>query len=299
MKRRFARPLIVGATGQLGHDLLEVFSDGGAIGLSHEQISIESRTSVVAAIEKHKPDFVINTAAFHNVPLCETEQRRAFEVNGIGVQTLAQTCELRGIPFLTVSTDYVFDGTKGAPYNEDDEPHPLSVYGMTKFAGELLALAASTKVFVVRTSGLFGALGSKSKGYTFIDRILQQARDGEEIKVVSDMTFSPSYTLDVAKAIRSIAERGTFGIYHVTNSGFCTWYEFACEALAQAGLHVPVRAISVADWPAKVRRPLNSALAHQRIDEQQLPAIPPWQAGVAAYLQARGLAKSGVSGPIP
>jgi dTDP-4-dehydrorhamnose reductase len=299
MARTFRRPLVVGGTGQLGHDLVEAFSDTGAIGLSHEQISIEDAASVAAALRAHEPDIVLNTAAFHNVPTCETQQRRAFAVNGAGVQNLAQACYARGIPFLTLSTDYVFDGTKGSAYTEEDEPHPLSVYGMTKFAGEMLALAASPQTFVVRTSGLFGAVGSKSKGYTFIDRILQQARDGQEIRVVSDMTFSPSYTRDVASGIRSIVERGAFGIYHVTNSGFCTWYEFACEALAQAGLDVSVSAISSAEWFSNVRRPMNSSLAHPRLAQQGLPQMPPWQAGITAYLRARGLGGSGVSTPLP
>jgi len=138
MAEKFSRPLVVGATGQLGQDLVDVFSDTAAIGLSHQEISIEDAASIAAALETHEPDIVLNTAAFHNVPLCETEQRRAFAVNGLGIQNLAQACEARRIAFVTLSTDYVFDGTKGSPYTEDDEPHPLNAYGMTKFAGEIL-----------------------------------------------------------------------------------------------------------------------------------------------------------------
>ena len=285
MPRQYSRPAVIGATGQLGHDLLAAFGDAAPAGLGHGDVSIEDRASVEAAFDRVRPDLVLNTAAFHNVPLCETQQKQALAVNAVGVMNLALACERRRIPLVTVSTDYVFDGEKGAPYVESDEPHPLSVYGNSKLAGELLAAAAWAQTFVVRTSGLFGALGSKTKGYTFIDRILKQARAGEEIKVVTDMTFSPSYTGHVAGAIRAIAERGGFGTYHVTNAGACTWYEFALEALRQAGSDAAVTPIRSSDWPSVVRRPANSSLAHERLQREGLPALPPWQEGVAAYLK--------------
>lgn len=285
MPRQFERPAVIGSTGQLGHDLVEAFAGTRVIGLSHADVSIEDRASVDAALATCEPDIVLNTAAFHNVPLCETEQRQALAVNSVGVLNLALACEKRGIPFLTVSTDYVFDGQKGAPYTEEDEPHPLSVYGNSKLAGELLARDVCAQTFVVRTSGLFGVLGSKSKGYTFIDRILNQARAGEEVKVVTDITFSPSYTGHVATAIRSIVERGGFGIYHVTNAGACSWHEFAREALRQAGLTVSVQPILSTEWPSSVRRPINSSLAHRRLQREGLSPMPTWQDGVAAYLK--------------
>ena len=285
MPRQFSRPAVIGATGQLGHDLLAAFAGTGPVGLGHGDVSVEDRASVEAALDRVRPDLVLNTAAFHNVPLCETQQKQALAVNAVGVMNLALACERRGIALVTVSTDYVFDGEKGAPYVESDEPHPLSVYGNSKLAGELLAAAVCAQTFVVRTSGLFGALGSKTKGYTFIDRILKQAQAGEEIKVVTDMTFSPSYTAHVAAAIRTIAERGSFGTYHVTNAGACTWYEFAVEALRQAGSHAAVTPIRSSDWPSTVRRPANSSLAHERLQREGLPPVPSWQEGIAAYLK--------------
>lgn len=285
MPRQFSRPAVIGATGQLGHDLLAAFAGEGPVGLGHADVSIEDRASVEAALDRANPDLVVNTAAYHNVPLCETHQSQALAVNAVGVMNLALACEKRGIPLLTVSTDYVFDGKKGAPYDESDEAHPLSVYGNSKLAGELLATAACSKTFVVRTSGLFGAVGSKTKGYTFIDRILKQARAGEQIEAVTDMTFSPSYTAHVAAAIRTIVQRGGFGTYHVTNSGACTWYDFAVEALRQAGLEARVTPILTAEWRSDVRRPANSSLAHRRLQAEGLPAMPPWQEGIAEYLK--------------
>ncbi|GAC1504646.1 MAG: hypothetical protein NVS1B14_10410 [Vulcanimicrobiaceae bacterium] len=211
----------------------------------------------------------------------------------MGIQNLALECAARDIPFLTLSTDYVFDGTKGCPYTEDDEPHPVSVYGLTKLAGELVAQALHSKTYVLRTSGLFGRLGSKTKGYTFIDRVLAQAEAGDEIKVVTDMTFSPSYTAHVAAEIRAIAERGAFGLYHVTNSGFCTWFEFAQEALRQAGFSNAITPIRTSDWPSVVRRPANSSLANRRIETEGLPAMPSWQQGITHYLQERAASRAG------
>ena len=281
------RVAVVGSAGQLGHDLVEAFSDRQVIALTHDDVAIEDRESVDRVLDLHKPDMVINTAAFHHVATCEQRQREALLVNTVGVGNLASACAAREIVFGTVSTDYVFDGRKGAPYTEWDEPHPLSVYGISKLAGEMLAISVAPAHYIFRTSGLFGKLGSKSKGYTFIDRILQQGRAGDPIKVVTDMTFSPSYTRHVARAIRSIVETAPFGLYHVTNSGSCTWFEFAAEALAAAGIEANITPILSADWNDGVRRPANSALAHEGLLVAGVEDLPSWKEAVAQYLRER------------
>lgn len=278
---------VIGASGQLGHDLVAAFSDVATAALMHEDISIESRASVVAMLERVKPSVVVNTAAFHKVPACETNQVQALLVNAVGVDNLAAECERRGIRFLTVSTDYVFDGEKGAPYLESDEPHPVNVYGVSKLAGELLTRSSNPQHYIVRTSGLFGARGSRSKGYTFIDRILRQASEGQELRVVTDMHFSPSYTRDVAAAIRQIVERGAFGLYHITNSGNCTWYEFAQHALRCAGLSDTIVPIESTSWNDGVRRPRNSSLAHGRFQQQGLGELADWKDAVERYIKER------------
>jgi len=293
---RFARVMIVGASGQLGTDLLEVFSDRRPVGLTHAEIFIENPESVAGALELHRPELVLNTAAFHNVQVCEREPRRALQVNAAGVGGFARACAQRGCAFGTFSTDYVFDGQKGAPYVEEDEPRPINAYGLSKLAGELLVQAETPRHFIFRTSGLFGRVGSKSKGYTFIDRILQGAAAGEPLSVVSDMIFSPSYTRDVASAVRDIVDRGEFGIYHVVNAGWCTWYEFALEALAQAGLQAEVAAISTAQWGAQVRRPPNSSLRNCRMERAGLAELPDWRSAVNRYVAERA---SGVSATRP
>ena len=291
-ERRMAhnRVSIVGASGQLGNDLLRAFAGCEVTALDHAAISIEDPGSVRKALGAVRPDLVLNAAAFHKVPLCETQQMQAMAVNALGVRNLAEECARLGASFGTVSTDYVFDGTKGAPYSERDEPHPLSVYGLSKLAGEMMAAAATPSHYIFRTSGLFGRLGSKSKGYTFIDRILAQARAGEPVRVVDDMTFSPSYTRDVARWIRRITDAAPFGIYHVTNSGACTWYEFALETLRQAGLErADLSPISSASWTDGVRRPKNSALAHDALLAAGIDELPSWQAAIGAFLAERAL----------
>ncbi|MBV8244522.1 MAG: dTDP-4-dehydrorhamnose reductase [Candidatus Eremiobacteraeota bacterium] len=283
---RFSRVLVIGATGQLGSAILEAFRGAQTVGLGHAEIEIEDPKSVAAALDEHRPDLVISTAAFHNVPRCEREPVRALEVNAIAVDGLARACETREAAFATFSSDYVFDGEKGAPYDETDAPHPLSAYGLSKLAGELLTRAASPRHFIFRTSGLFGSRPSSVKGYTFIDRILDQARRGEQVRVVTDMTFSPSYAPHVAATVAAVTGRAPFGTYHVTNAGACTWYEFAEEALRQAKLVHPIEPTTSAEWNDGVRRPRYSALAHGALVRAGLPDVPPWQEGIAAYLRA-------------
>ncbi len=289
---RFSRIVVVGASGQLGTDLMDALAPWNPVGLTHADISIEDDASVTAALERYNPDLLINTAAFHNVQVCEYEPLRALEVNGVAVGALARACEERQCAFATFSTDYVFDGTKDEPYGENDKPRPIQAYGLSKLAGELLVKAASSRYFLFRTSGLFGRAGSKSKGYTFIDRILQAGAAGKPSSVVNDMTFSPSYTRDVAATVREVVGRGDFGLYHVVNSGSCTWYEFAIEALSQAGLDAEVKPVSTAQWGADVRRPANSSLTNERLRSSGFQEPPHWRSAVARYVAERA---SGVS----
>ena len=293
MSGAIQRVAIVGSSGQLGHDLVDAFQDVQVFGLAHEDVSIEDAASVERSLDQAAPQVLINTAAYHHVARCETHPREALLINAIGVANLAHACARRGIIFATLSTDYVFDGLKGSPYTEWDEPRPLSVYGLSKLAGEMLAIGATPAHYVFRTSGLFGKLGSKSKGYTFIDKILQQARDGSPMSVVTDMIFSPSYTKHVARTIRAVIERGPFGLYHVTNSGSCTWYEFAAQAVAASGMQAEITPMESAQWNDGVRRPANSALAHEALHAAGIHELPHWKDAVAEYIAERGVRQVG------
>jgi len=246
--------VIVGASGQLGTDLLRAFAGRPVIGVDHAECDIEVPGMVEAMLETHRPSLVINTAAFHNVERCEREPDRAFAVNASAVANLATACSEAGTTLVQISTDYVFDGKAREPYAETDRADPINVYGISKRAGELAALRDG-RHYVVRTSGLYGLRGSSVKGMTFIERMLAKAHAGEEITVVDDITFSPSYTVHVAAAIREIVERAHPGLYHATNAGFCTWYDFAAEIFRQAKLTPLLHKARSSTAPGGARRP--------------------------------------------
>ena len=282
------RVAIVGASGQLGSDLMRSFADLSPVGVDHKMFDIEAPSAISKLIVRHKPDLIINTAAFHNVELCETRPDRAFAVNALAVDQLAAQCAASGVALAHVSTDYVFGGDAATPYVEDAATRPLSAYGISKLAGELLVRRNLDRAYVIRTSGLYGIRGSSTKGYTFIERILTTAERGDPLRVVTDITFSPSYTLHVADAVRRIVETGRFGTYHVTNAGECTWYEFATEILRRAKIDAPIARTTSSEFPTLAKRPAYSALAHAAMRAAGLAPVPAWQDGIAAYLEERG-----------
>jgi dTDP-4-dehydrorhamnose reductase len=269
--------------------LLRAFKGRPVVGVDHAECDIEIPALVAAMLAKHRPSIVINTAAFHNVERCEREPDRAFAVNASAVANLASACSEANATLVQISTDYVFDGKAREPYAETDRADPINVYGISKRAGELATLRDG-RHYVVRTSGLYGLRGSSVKGMTFIERMLAKAKAGEEITVVDDITFSPSYTVHVATALREIVERAHPGTYHATNFGFCTWYEFAAEIFRQAKLS-PTLYKSRSTLPnGGARRPAFSALSHEAMASAGIPPLAPWQVGIANYLKQRPIA---------
>jgi len=281
------RVVIVGASGQLGSDLMRAFADVRPIGVDHKLFDIEVPAAVTKMLVQHRPELVINTAAFHNVELCETRPDRAMAVNALAVDGLAGQCAAAKVALAHISTDYVFDGKRAAPYAEDDPARPLNAYGVSKLAGELLLWRNLERGFVIRTGGLYGLRGSASKGLTIIERVLKQAATGDPIRIVNDSTCTPSYTMHVAEAIKRIVERGRYGTYHVTNAGSCSWYEYACEVLREASLPNVVEATTSAAFPSIARRPAYSVLAHAAMRDVGLAEMPSWQTGIREYLCAR------------
>ncbi len=281
--------VVIGASGQLGSDLMKAFEAEAPIGVDHRMVDIEAPAAVAKMLQHYEPDLVINTAAYHNVEACETYPERAFAVNALSVDRLALQCASAGSAFAHISTDYVFDGNAAVPYAESVVPNPINAYGISKVAGELLVKRGLERYFIFRTSGLYGIRGSSSKGYTFIERILAQAAEGRELRVVTDITFSPSYTRHVADAIRAIVASGAYGTYHVTNAGACTWHAFAVEILDQAGITADVAETVSSAFPSLARRPAYSALQAAGMERLGLPALPPWKDGIRAYLAERRL----------
>ncbi len=278
--------MIIGASGQLGTDLLHAFEGRPVIGVDHAECDIEVPGMVEAMLSTHRPSVVINTAAFHNVDRCEREPDRAFAVNASAVANLATACSEAGTTLVQISTDYVFDGKARKPYAETDRADPINVYGISKRAGELATLRDG-RHYVVRTSGLYGLRGSSVKGMTFIERMLAKAEASEEITVVDDITFSPSYAVHVAAAIREIVERAHPGLYHATNAGFCTWYDFAAEIFRQAKLTPLLHKARSSTAPGGARRPQFSALGQDALTASGVTPIADWKLGIARYLDAR------------
>lgn len=281
------RVLLIGGSGQLGAEIVRRWDDCEIIAPPRAELDLEDAKALETAIAQHRPDALVNCAAFHNVDQCTRQPERAFAANATAVGAAAQACARYDATFVTISTDYVFDGATQRAYTETDAPHPISAYGASKLAGEYLVELLQSRAFVVRTCGLYGDRASSSKGYTFIERIIAQARAGEEVRIVSDVVASPTYAVHLARALRALLDTNAFGLYHASNVGPVSWYDFAVEALRQAGIAHPIEPISATEWKTGTRRPAYSALANQKLAALGI-AIPPWQAGITAYLTDRG-----------
>lgn len=281
------RVLIFGGSGQLGGEIRKHWTGIDIVAPSHGDVDITDAASVAEAIERHHPQAVVNCAAFHNVERCETEPEKAFAANALAVNAMAEACAKHGIVFTTISTDYVFDGELGRPYTEADRPRPISAYGVSKYTGELLTLRLESPAYVVRTCGVYATRASASKGHTFIDRIIAQARAGEPVRVVSDQTVSPTYAPHLARGLLQLLQSGApYGLYHMVNEGAVTWYDYAAQALRVAGIEHPIEPLSHKQWASRVRRPAFSALENAKLHEIGI-TMPSWRDGIASYIGDR------------
>jgi dTDP-4-dehydrorhamnose reductase len=250
-------------------------------------LAIEDPAAVDAALERYRPDLVINCSAFHQVDQCEADPGRAFLMNATSVGKTAAACARAGIPFVTFSTDYVFSGDDGRAYVETDRAQPKNVYGVSKLAGENYALLANERSFVFRISGVFGRTGFSNKGPTFPERMISMAERGEPITVVDNIVFSPTYTVHAAKTMRKVIERERGGLFHITNSGQCSWYDLAVESIRAAGLSAEVQRTQYVEQQGALKRPLYSPLAHGTLQALGCDDVPPWQHAVAEYVAIR------------
>jgi dTDP-4-dehydrorhamnose reductase len=275
--------LLIGGSGQLGSEIRARWKSDRIVAPTHEQLDFEDDRNVERAIDASQAELVVNCAAFHNVDACESAVDRAFALNAVAVDRVAALCQARAIGFLTISTDYVFDGSSARPYTEEDCARPLSAYGASKLAGEQLVLRRDMHAYVVRTCGVYGLRASKAKG-TFVDRVIAQARSGETSRVVRDVVASPTYAGDLATALRALVASGARGLFHACNPGPVSWFDFACAALELSGIPESIEPIGAAQWKAAARRPAYSALANARLESLRI-AIPSWRDGIAAYLR--------------
>lgn len=284
-----ARYVLIGAAGQLGSDLVRTFDGAGAlVPLTHRDVDILDAARTAATLAALRPTHVINTAAWNLVDRAEDEPRAAFALNRDAVGALAATCEQLGATLVHFSTDYVFDGAKRTPYDEDDAPNPLSAYGESKLAGERLARERCTRAVLIRVAALFGIARSAGKGGTnFVETMLGAAAAGRPLRVVADQVTAPSYTLDVARAVWRIVTSGRCRVFHVSGSGETTWYEFAREIFRREGIAPTLRAVTAQEFGARAKRPAYSVLGHAALRALGHPALPAWTEGLTAYLAER------------
>ena len=281
--------MVIGASGQLGSDLVRTFDrPGELVPLTTRDIDILDAAATRAKLEALRPTCVLNTAAYNLVDRAEEDGRAAFALNAEAVGSLATICQSLGARLVHFSTDYVFDGAKRMPYLETDPTRPLSVYGESKLAGERQALERCERAVIFRVCGLFGLAGSLGKGKgNFVETMLRSAREGRPLRVVSDQVLCPSYTLDLARKVWAVLPKTAHPIYHLTNAGQTSWYDFARRSLELAGATADITPVTAAEYGAKARRPAYSVLAHTNLAALGEDDLRPWDAALAAYVAER------------
>jgi dTDP-4-dehydrorhamnose reductase len=282
--------LVTGAGGQLGHDLVDVYADREVVGLTRGQLDVTDEAAVVAAITDLAPSLVINAAAWTDVDGCEADEVRAHRTNALGPWWLARACHLVGATLVTISTDYVFSGqaptrADGTPraWTEADAVAPINAYGRSKAAGEQLVRETLREHHIVRTAWVAGA-----RGDNFVRTMLRLARERDVVEVVDDQFGSPTYSRDLAVAIRELAATGRYGTVHRTGAGVSSWHDLAATTFEYAGLDVDLRRTTSTALPRPAARPTWSVLSATHATAMGLTPLPAWQDGVRRLLQELG-----------
>ena len=279
--------VVLGAGGQLGQDLGR-FLPGAVVSLPRAAADLTEPERLAAVLREHRPDIVVNSAAYNFVDRAEDEPHAAMAVNAQGVHALATICRDLGSVLVHFSSDYVYgaNDSRRTPYSETDEVGPLSVYGRSKLAGEDSVRTVCPRHFVIRTCGLYGRRGQGGKGGNFVEAILQRAVTRSPLRVVTDQECTPTSTADLARASVALIGTDAFGMYHITSNGSCTWFAFAQAILREAGLEAEVTPISTAEYGAKAKRPAYSVLNCGKYARLVAP-MRPWQEALQDYLRSR------------
>lgn len=279
--------VIIGSTGQLGTDLVKILQDDNeVIGLTHNDIEVSDYKSCLI-LKELKPEVIINTAAFHKTDQCEEEPLKTFSVNAIGAKNVATISKEINAITVYISSDYVFDGSKKEPYTEEDTPNPINTYGISKLAGELYT-KQNAKHYIIRVASLFGVAGASGKGGNFVETMIKKALNKEVINVVDDMWMSPTYTKDAALIIKKILKANVpYGVYHATNKGYCTWFQFAQEIFKLTGLTPIIKPIKTDQLQMKAKRPRFSALESVKLPKYGIQTRR-WEEALKEYLIEKG-----------
>lgn len=277
------RIVVTGAKGMLGSDICRILGEQHqVIGIDRDELDITDTVATQTILEKIHPQLVVHCAAYTDVDAAELNPDEAYRVNGMGTWNVASATANVGATIVYISTDFVFDGEKGEPYTEWDTPNPQSYYAASKYAGERVIQWVGVESYIVRSAWLFG-----NTEHCFPRQIIKAAKKHSELKVVADQVGTPTYTIDLARAIGELIESPLTGIYHVTNSGMCSWYQFAQKVLELAGMDaIKVKPITSGQWPSPTRRPKYSVLRHYALELQGKDHMRPWDDALAEYMKS-------------
>lgn len=276
------RVLVTGINGQLGYDVVKELDKRGyiSVGVDKEKMDLTDLSNISNFIKDSNIDAIIHCAAYTAVDLAEDNKELCEIVNSLSVKEISNACKELDIPLVYISTDYVFDGTKDGEYTESDIENPINVYGKTKLDGENYVKEILNKYYIVRISWVFG-----ENGNNFINTMLRLSKEHKELNIIDDQIGSPTYTKDLAPLLVDMLESDRYGLYHVTNEGFCSWYEFAKEIFKLKNIDIKVNSISTKDYPTKARRPLNSKMSKQKLIDKGFTPLRNWKEAVKDYLK--------------
>ena len=276
---------LLGANGQLGQDLRSALLAHDLHAFTRKEFDVTDYARSRSVLMDVRPEVIINTTAYHRVDDCESHPELAYAGNVLAVLNLIRVANELAATLVHFSTDYIFDGKSREPYTETSVPFPLSVYANSKFAGELLVRSTARKHLMIRTCGLYGAAGSSGKGGNFVQTMLAKAHRKEPIRIVNDQVVTPTYTVDLANQIAAVLQSGHLGLFHMTNEGSCTWFEFARAIFDIAGIEANLSPTTSDVFKAPAIRPAYSVLENARLKELGLNRMRHWREALAAYLK--------------
>ena len=273
--------LVTGVKGQLGYDVVKALESRGyqPVGVDREEMDLMNNNMIQNFIMNLKPEAIIHCAAYTAVDQAEEEVEICYQINAEAVKVIAECAKTLDIPMIYISTDYVFDGTKASEYVETDIPNPINVYGASKLKGEQYVQQLLEKFYIVRISWVFGINGNN-----FIKTMQRLGNEHDELNIIHDQVGSPTYTADLASLLVDMIETNRYGIYHATNEGYCSWYEFAAEIFKQSQLDVTLHPITTDQYKTKAKRPLNSKMSKQKLSDYGFHRLPTWQEALKNYI---------------
>ena len=273
--------LVTGVKGQLGYDVVKDLEKRGhqPIGVDRDEMDLMDNEAIRTFIMNLKPEAIIHCAAYTAVDKAEEEVETCYQINAESVKVISECAKELDVKLIYISTDYVFDGTKEGEYVETDLPNPINVYGASKLKGEQYVQTLLEKYYIVRISWVFGVNGNN-----FIKTMRRLGSERDELNIINDQVGSPTYTADLAPLLVDMMETDKYGVYHATNEGTCSWYEFANEIFKQSKIDVNINPITTDQYPTAAKRPINSRMSKEKLKENGFNALPTWQDALVSYI---------------